>query len=754
MFTRIAVTISILFLELLANEPVCRAETTIAFPSESIGSLYCASPSKVFHGAGKEINGLVSEWEYLGAAAGRAQLPNEKLVQLRLTTLPTNPLEVDWVSKIPPHAIYSLSIADVQIRDEHFSEFAAWVGLRELHLRNCGITSAIANDLGKLKELKSIAFSKLPSINDEVLANVALLPNLEDLSIHQGNITDTGVALLANCRSLSFLKMDSVAVTDAAMKSLIKLPKLVGLNVYAPEPEFRDHGPHTKITDAGLEHIGKCTQLQSLNIHGATVSADGLRGLFQRCPRIRYLALSESAVKVGGLEAATALSFLETVRITGMDLDDKIAAQLSRLRNLREIIGIFHIGNEGVEQLSNLTHLKSLWFSGNADDRCMSALAKLRALKELAIENTQITDGGLSLLRGLSLLESVTINGSSFTSRCLETASTWPKLKSLSLRHLEPRSDGKSEWNDIHKLSPTVSSLRFELCPTINDDHIKSICTLPNLESLELQANDLRGITDQGARHLARASRLKSLSIYDSSISDNGLESLRSLSSLEQLELQCMATPKSLDVLASMKSLRVLIIGSPDLSKEDVANLRTRYPHKVDFRFQNPHISRAKSEDKQDLILRRGSVTDRTRLNALEGKVAPDLTVTSWTNSNGEMRLEDFRGKVVLLDFWGKWCGACLKALPKLRELHDMYHKQGLVIVSIHSTDDAESLGSFLKTINFPWANCIDTENQTAEAYAVERWPSVYLIDRDGILKIVNPRSGDLEQAVQFMLDR
>jgi thiol-disulfide isomerase/thioredoxin len=87
-----------------------------------------------------------------------------------------------------------------------------------------------------------------------------------------------------------------------------------------------------------------------------------------------------------------------------------------------------------------------------------------------------------------------------------------------------------------------------------------------------------------------------------------------------------------------------------------------------------------------------------TRLKELEGLPAPELQdIVGWMNSK-PLKLSDLRGKVVLLDFWGWWCGACVVRMPELFELHDKYHKDGLVIIGVHidledsSVDTAEEM--------------------------------------------------------------
>jgi thiol-disulfide isomerase/thioredoxin len=69
---------------------------------------------------------------------------------------------------------------------------------------------------------------------------------------------------------------------------------------------------------------------------------------------------------------------------------------------------------------------------------------------------------------------------------------------------------------------------------------------------------------------------------------------------------------------------------------------------------------------------------------ALVGKPAPELPdVLAWKNS-APVKLADLRGKVVVLDFWGYWCGPCVAGMPKLFELYDKHHGEGLEVIGVH----------------------------------------------------------------------
>jgi len=143
------------------------------------------------------------------------------------------------------------------------------------------------------------------------------------------------------------------------------------------------------------------------------------------------------------------------------------------------------------------------------------------------------------------------------------------------------------------------------------------------------------------------------------------------------------------------------------------------------------------------------------QLAHLIGKEAPEpQKIKGWINS-GKIKLADLRGKVVLLDFWGTWCGPCIAAIPKLIELHKKYHNKGLVIIGIHD-DSMKSVRELQKKIaqlseerwngrKIPFAIALDgggdtpikgtertARGATTAAYGIQSWPTVVLIDKYG----------------------
>lgn len=140
------------------------------------------------------------------------------------------------------------------------------------------------------------------------------------------------------------------------------------------------------------------------------------------------------------------------------------------------------------------------------------------------------------------------------------------------------------------------------------------------------------------------------------------------------------------------------------------------------------------------------------------GKVAPDFELPDLTEQ--EVRLSDYRGKVVFLNFWATWCKPCKEEMPSMEVLYRQFKDDGLVVlaVSIDRVTTKDDIPPFVKSMDLSFPVLVDSWGQTDKRYKLMGVPETYIIDQEGVLreKIIGPRDWtrlDNLQVVTQLLD-
>lgn len=124
--------------------------------------------------------------------------------------------------------------------------------------------------------------------------------------------------------------------------------------------------------------------------------------------------------------------------------------------------------------------------------------------------------------------------------------------------------------------------------------------------------------------------------------------------------------------------------------------------------------------------------------SSLSETEAPDFTLNDI--SGNQITLSDFRGKWVILDFWGSWCAPCLKGMPELKEIYSAYSGR-LEIIGVNCNDTEESWKSTVSRLQLPWIQVFQPEDGTVAAtYSVTAYPTKVVVNPEG--KIIKIYSG------------
>jgi peroxiredoxin len=140
-----------------------------------------------------------------------------------------------------------------------------------------------------------------------------------------------------------------------------------------------------------------------------------------------------------------------------------------------------------------------------------------------------------------------------------------------------------------------------------------------------------------------------------------------------------------------------------------------------------------------------------------EGSKFPDFSEKDLAGK--PLSIANYKGKVVLIDFWATWCPPCRAELPNVVKTYEKHHADGFEIIgiSLDRAQDREKLVSFLKDKNMAWPQFFDGnywQNKLAVKYGVNSIPATYLLDGQGIIIGKDLRGEDLEQAVAKTLAR
>lgn len=128
------------------------------------------------------------------------------------------------------------------------------------------------------------------------------------------------------------------------------------------------------------------------------------------------------------------------------------------------------------------------------------------------------------------------------------------------------------------------------------------------------------------------------------------------------------------------------------------------------------------------------SVAVNQNVNALEvGASIPDCALET-IESKKSNTLNQYRGKVLYVDFWASWCGPCAKSFPFLNEMHEQLKGQGLQIVGVNLDEDMADAKGFLSKYPVQFTILADVSKQCAKDFGVKAMPSSYLIDRKGVI--------------------
>lgn len=111
------------------------------------------------------------------------------------------------------------------------------------------------------------------------------------------------------------------------------------------------------------------------------------------------------------------------------------------------------------------------------------------------------------------------------------------------------------------------------------------------------------------------------------------------------------------------------------------------------------------------------------------------------------LNLGQYRGKVVLLDFWASWCAPCLESFPWMQQIQQKYSERGLVVIGVNVDHERRAAERFLQAQQASFPIFFDPNGQLAEHFHVSNMPSSFYIDRKGNIRYTHPGFRDSERS-------
>lgn len=161
-------------------------------------------------------------------------------------------------------------------------------------------------------------------------------------------------------------------------------------------------------------------------------------------------------------------------------------------------------------------------------------------------------------------------------------------------------------------------------------------------------------------------------------------------------------------------------------------------------------VSESKSEELRKRAAELASTARQLRL------IGQPIEVTGKTVTGESLNWSDYEGKVVLIDFWATWCGACIEELPNVVANYERYHDRGFEVIGITADQEQATVAAFLQKENIPWPNLFDSQDTghpMAIKYGVISTPTVFLVDQNGVVVSLDARGPELSKQLAEIFD-
>jgi internalin A len=521
--------------------------------------------------------GHLAQWDTLAEARGDVVVPADKWVGLvvnRNTWGDLSPLK-----GLGPNDLQMLSIQcgyreSDPPGDACMAHVSHLSGLKMLLLEHTGVSSKGLSRIAGFRSIERLIIqSKI--LDNAGLVHIGRLTTLKGLRLYLEKATNAGMVHLQSLRSLEelFLGGGNNLSGEALQPLMGRLPKLNHLYLSGD-----------LLDEVGIEALGQHQTLTTLKLSSKPLNEPLLK-ILCTLPELKSLE-TNGAAGDEALETLCTMKSLQELRLCAMSLGrtsdyvtDAGLASLAEIKSLEVLeLRCARCTDAGLRHLAKLPKLRSLSIHGGTfSNSGLVHLTRISSLEALRIKALNFTDEGLNHLARLSNLKRLTLNWArSITDTGLVSLSTIKTLESLAVVSDKFTSAGLNQLNDLPTLKQlnagpgqgeivlAFGNLRqledLRIC-VFSDRDLVFLAQLHKLKDLEIEC---RGpVTDEGIRHLQGLTSLRRLRINNALLTDKGLATIGALGRQESfLTVSGDFTPQGLEPLKNLHALKQLQLTS------------------------------------------------------------------------------------------------------------------------------------------------------------------------------------------------
>lgn len=668
--------------------------------------------------------------------------------------------DLSFLRDLPPDSIDTLRLTGCQLSSQHLEAIATLSGISSIEFSGCDFEPGAFAGIPALPKLKRLQVSTSgrtdlanwikqhqhleqifaqPSLQLSDIKTLGQFPSLRKTTIRLQSGTDSKELLesaVSNFPNLNYLVVicDQSFATDESLSCLANLKELEELRWFFGSADQNLFVPLTSLK-----------QLKRLHLAQVDPSQD-------------FFALLRK------------LRSLEELRCSNMDIEGDLIGAIKDLPNLKVWPKVQSVNSADLKRIARCKEITSLTIQGltpqTNENELWQTLSNLPNLQELDLQNMPFSDQGLESLRGARELKSVKLFATAVSGFGFAQLRHLPKLERI--HWYGGHADDEPVPLDLTEIT-ALKHLKFlEIGgPAFVPENLLCLSDCKQLQYIRLWGGGFAD--DSVAATIAQLPNLRKVTFSDNCVvTDEGMKSFAGNSSLQELFVGGFFNSDSVEELAELPQLNRLIVRSHNMADSDIEQLRLHHPGIPQISGGVPRTSVVIGDDgilrkklpgedlvekSEDGFLRRKGRSDpslRERMNALEGKA---VSTIARDNEEFSLKLDELHGKVILLDFWGTWCGPCRAQVKNLKRLKETHPETDFQILGVHTSNWADKLDAFVSEKEINWPNIVDQSGEIAETFQVPHYPSYFLFDRDGVLRVALVHKLGLDDAVSKLVE-